>query len=327
MGVNTVAMLAVAMTACWASGAEKGKPVAMLFDTDIMGDVDDVGSVAMLHALADGGEIEILAMGVSGKNPYSPLCLDALNVYFGRPEIPIGVVRGPAFNKPSPYARQIAEEFPRRMQSADDAPDAALLYRRILAGRPDGETVLVSVGQLPNMQNLLKTQPDDHSPLDGVELVRRKIKVWVCMGAKFPSGYEANIHHDPKPAAYAIEHWPTTIIFSGWEIGNEIISGQGLTALPANSPVRRGYELYNKFKGRQSWDQTAVLYAGRGLDGGLGDYWGLSPNGRVEIDEKGNNVWRQTPDGQHIYLTKKKPPEEIAAELEKLMMHQPKNKR
>jgi hypothetical protein len=61
------------------------EPVRLIFDTDIMGDVDDVGTVAVLHALADEGEVEILAMGVSGKNPWCPLCLDALNVYFQRP--------------------------------------------------------------------------------------------------------------------------------------------------------------------------------------------------------------------------------------------------
>ena len=54
-------------------------PVRVIFDTDIQGDVDDVGTVAVLHALADSGEVDILAMGVSSKNPWSPLCLSALN--------------------------------------------------------------------------------------------------------------------------------------------------------------------------------------------------------------------------------------------------------
>ena len=308
-----------------AFGADK--PVSLLFDTDIMGDVDDVGCVAILHAFADGGEAEILAMGVSDKNPHCPLCLDALNTYFGRPEIPIGVVRGPAFNKPSKYAEPIAKEYPHRLKSADDAPDAALLYRKVLAARPDGATVLVSVGQLPNMQNLLKTGPDEHSPLDGVELVKRKVKVWVCMAAKFPEGREANIYHDPKPAAYAIRHWPGKIIFSGWEIGNEIMTGKGLAKLPAGSPVRRGYELYNGLNDRQSWDQTAVLYAVRGLEGGLNDHWTLSAPGRLDVNDKGDNVWHDAPDGLHRYLVKKMAPRKIAEEIEALMLHEPASRR
>ena len=186
------------------------EPVRLIFDTDIMGDVDDVGTVAVLHALADNGEVEILAMGLSGKNPWSPLCLNALNTYFRRADIPIGVVKGPAFDRKSRYAETIAREFPHRLKSADDAPDAALLYRKVLAGQPDKSVVTVSVGQVTNFRSLLKTGPDEHSDLDGVELVRRKVKAWVCMGGKMPKGKEANLIHDGPAAAYAIEHWPTT---------------------------------------------------------------------------------------------------------------------
>ena len=103
------------------AAAQNQRPVPVIFDTDIQGDADDVGAVAVLHALADREEADILAMGVSCKNPWSPLCLDALNTYYGRPEIPIGVVKGPAFYKPSPYAKNVAEEFPHRLKSAADA--------------------------------------------------------------------------------------------------------------------------------------------------------------------------------------------------------------
>jgi inosine-uridine nucleoside N-ribohydrolase len=146
-------------------------------------------------------------MGVSGKNPWSPLCLDALNTHFGRPSIPLGAVKGSGFNKPSRYARQVAEEFPHSLESADDAPDAALVYRDVLAGEPDGSVVMVSVGQLTNFRNLLKTGPDQHSRLGGTELVKQKVKRWVCMGGRFPEGQEANLVHD-GPAANACRSWP-----------------------------------------------------------------------------------------------------------------------
>ena len=142
------------------AAAEDRQTVRIIFDTDIQGDADDVGAVAVLHALADRGEAEILAMGVSCKNPWSPLCLDALNAYYGRPQIPIGVVKGPAFYRRSKYAQAIAEEFPHSLESADDAPDAALLYRQILAKQEDACVVMVSVGQLTNFRNLLKAGPD-----------------------------------------------------------------------------------------------------------------------------------------------------------------------
>jgi len=317
---NTAAPLAFMALLTATVLAGEPQPVRLIFDTDMMGDVDDVGTVALLHALAGAGEVEILGMGLSGKNPWSPLCLDALNTYFRRPDIPIGVVKGPAFDKRSKYAETIAREFPHRLKSADEAPDAAVLYRQILAGQPDGSVVMVSVGQVTNFRNLLKTEPDRHSDLAGVGLVKRKVKAWVCMGGKIPEGREANLIHDGPAAAYAVEHWPTPIVFSGWEIGQEIMTGAGLNSAPTSCPVRRGYELYNGLNHRQSWDQTAVLYAVRGLDGGLADYWDVRTDGYLHVNQDGSNEWRKSPDKSHACLVRKMDPKKIAAVIEELML-------
>ncbi len=304
-------------------GADGPQPVRLIFDTDMMGDVDDVGTVAVLHALADEDEVKLLAMGMSGKNPWSPLCLDSLNTYFGRPDIPIGMVRGPAHDKKSRYAETIAKEFPRQLKSANDAPDATLLYRDVLSTEPDGSVVMVSVGQLANFANLLKSAPDAHSDLDGKELVRKKVKVWVCMGGKIPAGREANLVNDGSAAAYAVRHWPTPIVFSGFEIGKQIMTGAELKQVPQTSPVRRAYQLYNGLKHRESWDQTAVLYAVRGLDGGLDDYWDVETKGHLHVSDDGSNEWRQSPDKTHAYLVRKMDPERIATVIEELMLRQP----
>ena len=322
--------IAMACLAAWLSvdslaAAPKPTPVPVIFDTDIMGDVDDVGAVAVLHALADLGEAEILATGVSSKNPWSPLCLSALNAYFGRADIPLGVLKGPGSSKRSRYARQIAEEFPRELKSLDDAPDAAMVYRRVLAARNDKSVVIVSVGFLSNLRNLLMTRPDGLSPLDGRELVTRRVKAWVCMGGQFPQGREAcNFRRDATAAAYAVEHWPTPIVFSGGELGIRVQTGAGLTKLPTDSPVRRAYQLYNGLTNRASWDQTAVLYAVRGLSGGLKHVWDLRTRGSIDFDAKTAYVnWREEGQRDHAYLVEKMPPNQVARTIEGLMRHLP----
>lgn len=138
-----------------------------------------------------------------------------------------------------------------------------------------------------------------------------------------PSGSEANLIHDGPSAAYAVEHWPTPIIFSGFEIGDKIMTGKKLRELPEKSPVRRAYELYNGLTDRQSWDQTAVLYAARGLNGRLDEFWDVKSGGHLQVNEDGTNAWRETPEKQHSYLVKKMDPQEIADVIETLMMHQP----
>ena len=309
-----VALLAVA------APAQTGGPVRIIFDTDIMGDVDDVGAVAVLHALADAGEAEILAMGVSSAHAASPLCLSALNTYFGRPDIPIGVLKGAGWEKESRYVRQVADEFPRRLASAGAAPDAVELYRRVLAGQPDGSVVFISVGMLTNVRNLLASPADQLAPWDGRELVRRKVRQWVCMGGAFPQGHEYNVFKDAPASAFAVSNWPGPVVFSGYEIGDHIRTGAGAAALPTNSPVRRAYQLYNGLKNRQSWDQSAVLYAVHGA-GGL---WDLQQGGRVEVDPtSGSNRWVSAAGGAHAYLREKAAPDQVARTIEELMLRQP----
>ncbi len=300
------------------------RPVPIILDTDIQTDIDDVGAVAMAHALADRGEAELLAIGVSVTNPWSVLCLSAINTYFGRGDLPIGMIRGEGYRAPSRYAEQVAEEFPRSLESADAAPDAAELYRRVLAARPDASVVMVSVGQVTNFRNLLQTKPDEHSPLDGRALVERKVRLWVCMGGRFPDGREYNLHTDRGAAAYAIAHWPTPIVFSGYEIGVRIQTGRGLREAAKTSPVRRAYELYNQISNRCSWDQAAVLYAVRGASGQIDEHWDLAGPGRVTVDPaNGANTWQVDAKGRHWYKVERRSPELIAEEIERLMMHEP----
>jgi len=137
---------------------------------------------------------------------------------------------------------------------ADDALDAAILYRQVLAAQADGTVVMVSVGQLTNFKNLLITGPDGFSDLTGVQLVGRKVSTWVCMGGKIPEGREANFVNDGPAAEYAVGNWPTPIVFSGYEIGKAILTGARLRDNPTSSPTRRAFELYNGLRRKATFD-------------------------------------------------------------------------
>ena len=70
------------------------QPVPIILDTDICPDCDDAGAVALLHVLSSKGEATILGMGCCTSNPWGAPCLDALNTYCGRSEIPVGTYKG-----------------------------------------------------------------------------------------------------------------------------------------------------------------------------------------------------------------------------------------
>ncbi len=333
-----IGLLSVTLSVVSETTLAQSAPVQIIFDTDMAEDVDDVGALALLHALADRGEAEILATTVSARNEFVVPCLDAINTYYGRPDIPIGYVRplesnsqigvqgGPA---PSKYAEQVAKRFPHDLNSGGDAPDAAKLHRKILAAQPDHSIVIVTVGFLTNIRDLLDSGPDEFSKLGGEALVRQKVKLWVCMGGKFPEGLfpdggsEYNVNFDTVASVRAINDWPTPIVFSGFEIGARVLTGQRLGATPEENPVRAGYFYYNGLKHRESWDQTAVLFAVRGER----DYWTLSELGFNLMHARarfGYNEWIPTPRKQHRYLIEKMPPANLAQVIENLMTQPPK---
>ena len=48
-------------------------------------------------------------------------------------------------------------------QAKAACPDALSVYRATLAAQPDGSVVICSVGALSNLEDLLRSGPDEHS--------------------------------------------------------------------------------------------------------------------------------------------------------------------
>ncbi len=295
--------------------------VGIVFDTDMDTDCDDAGALAMLHALADAGEAEILATVVSSKYRWSVPCTAAINAWYGRPDLPVGCPKGDGAptNRGSRYARKIAAAFPTRLKTNDDAPSAVAVYRRVLAAQPARSAVVVTVGYLTNLRDLLDSGPDRHSPLNGADLVRRHVARWVCMGGRYPRhlkhGNYGNFMPDPGAAVAAATRWPTPVFFSG--LGRKVRTGKGLGKTPKGNPVRRAYELYlGDRPTRSSWDQVAVLYAVRPD----APFWRVREEGHNHIFANGTNEWRGTPDKNHRLVTfPGDRREEVTAVIEELM--------
>ncbi len=307
-----------------------GEPVRVIFDTDMDTDCDDAGALAMLHAFADQGKVKILATMVSSRYQYSAPCVRAINTYFGRSDLPLGVPKGEGAStkRGSKYARQIAREFPGNLDQNDDAPDARLVYRRVLASQPDGSVVIVSVGYLTNLKDLLETQPDEQSKLDGHGLVSRKVKYWVCMGGAYPrrlkhGGY-GNFMPHAEATVTAIRDWPGNVFFSG--DGKQIHTGRLLRSQAATeNPVKRAYDLYLGSRlTRPSWDQVALLYAVEPK----ASYWRLTLQGHNHIFSNATNEWRSEPDNLRHHLVQIKPDmrDDVTKTIEALMAHVPPKK-
>jgi len=324
--MHTYKRLVVVLLGCviWWGNVCAQTPV--IFDTDMGPDYDDVGAIALLHAFADSGKVEIL--GTVASNKYEPVAavLNVFNTYFRRPGAAIGVPRGKAIDQRDTqhWTDSVLAKYPHGIRRNDEVPDAVELYRKLLADRADHSVVVITVGFLTNLSGLLQSGPDRYSSLGGAELVERKVKRLVCMAGSFPSGREFNIWRDADAARYAFAHWPTEIIFSGFEIGRKIKCGLPIVGNPGilNSPVKDVFRISiplaaGDSAGRMSWDETAVLV---GVVGAA-PYYRLVP-GRIVVAGDGSNVWDTNGKGQ-FYLVEDRPFGEVRDLIDRLMQHHP----
>ncbi len=144
--------------------------------------------MAVLHTLADSGQVTILATVASNQSPYIAATLSALNTYFGRPDIPVGVVRGRGVKllASQKWDSLLVAKYPHKIKNNEQAEDALTLYRRILTSQPDNSVTIVTVGFMTNMADLLISKPDQYSPLSGRDLIKKKVVKLVSMAGRFP---------------------------------------------------------------------------------------------------------------------------------------------
>jgi inosine-uridine nucleoside N-ribohydrolase len=282
-------------------------PVPVVFDTDMGNDVDDALALAMLHALESRGECRIAAVTVTKDNPLSAVYVDLVNTFYGRADIPVGMVKGSGI---TPEASRMIEwpvewkdagrfVYPRRLASGDEAPEATGLLRRVLAAEADDSVVIVQVGFSTNLARLLATGAD------AVELVRSKVRLLVMMAGNFAEPKpEFNVEEDIASARKVFAGWPTPIVISGFEIGNSMLFPAAVIEhdfdYVKHHPIADAYRSYMKMPyDRPTWDLTAALYAVRPDR----DYFNVSPPGEVTVDAQGRTEFHPAASGRRRYLT------------------------
>lgn len=291
------------------------KPVKLIFDTDIGNDVDDALALGVIHALQSRGECELLAVTITKDEEESVPCVDAINHFYGRGGIPIGIVKGgvtPEKSKFTGVARKKDGDdwrYPHEMKNGTDAPDAVALLREVLAKQEDQSVVIAQVGFSTNLARLLDSEGDAFSPLNGKELAAKKVKCISIMAGAFeeipglPDHREYNVVMDVPSAQKLVAEWPTPIIFSGFEIGLAItfpaVSIDHDFAYADKHPLPEAYQMYEPTPHeRPCWDLTSVLWAVRPDRG----YYDLSPAGTVTVTDEGWTRFEANGDGRHFYL-------------------------
>lgn len=284
------------------AGAE---PVRLILDTDIGNDVDDALALAMIHAFETRADVRLLAVTITKDNRYAAPFVDLVNTFYGRPDIPIGVVHNGKTKDDAAMLTVPVEErnangqptYPHRLKDGTQAEDAVELLTRVLSSQPDQSVSIAQIGFSTNLIRLLD------SP-GGRELVKRKVKVLCLMAGNFNKPQpEYNVYTDPQSAKALFEKWPTPMIFSGFEIGLQITFPfeaieKDFSYVP-HHPIAEAYRLYvKKSEDHPNWDSTAVLEAIQPDR----DYFDLSAPGRVSLGPNNTTTFTRDPNGNARYL-------------------------
>lgn len=244
----------------------------IILDTDLGSDCDDCGALSLLHNLKKEGKCNILAVMCNMADEYSPVAVKSINSWFGNGEIPIAQTNGNIFkgaDRVRVYTKYLAEEY----LASNPKPhihDVVALYRQLLAANKD--VSIISVGFLNNIAELLKSTPDNISPLSGIELVNNSVSKIYIMGGNFSKDEqfaEYNILTDIQSAKTVSQKCPVPIVYLGWEVGKCVFTGHTLWNGSPDNPVKKAYEIYakhyNKTKpdgtfDRMSWDPLTAYY-------------------------------------------------------------------
>lgn len=267
----------------------------IIFDTDIGGDCDDAGALAIIHRAEERGLARLLALTVSTRDPWAPACADAINRYYGH-TVPIGLCETAPKGDPTMaefeerYGRHIAETFPHGyFPKTDVIPESAVrLMRKTLAENRGGKITMVVVGSCVNLAALLESGADDVSSLGGTELVNGQVDKVVLMGGCFADDGEVmseyNIKTDIRGAKVVFEKCPVPIAVSHFDVGLRVMSGSRLMEeeLKTGNPAAEAYRFHVGGK-RHSWDPIAAFYAIYGTCGAFSD----ERSGRVTVDDEG----------------------------------------
>lgn len=324
----TLTLLLTMTLNSWGADEPVTRPVKLIFDTDMGNDIDDALALGVIHGLQSRGECELLAVTLSKDNDFAGPFVDLVNTFYGRGNVPIGVVRNGKTPEDSRYLTEPVkamdngqQRYPHDLRSGKDAPEAVGLLRKILAEQPDGSVALCVVGFSTNATRLLDSPADKFSPLTGKELITRKVRVLSMMAGMFSQTgrvKEYNVYIDSPAASKIFSEWPTQLVASGFEIGLAIkfpaFNIERDFAYVKHHPLREAYGLYQKMPyDRETWDLTSVLWAVRPNHG----YFGLSPAGQIRVDEKDVTQFDVTETGRQKYLTVT--PEQIARVREALV--------
>jgi hypothetical protein len=128
---------------------------------------------------------------------------------WGHDSVPVGAYQGDSGDtREGAYARHVADAFGQQGKTRRQFRSDVEVLRRVYAAAPDRSIVFIGVGFLNSLEGLMRSGPDEISPLDGKRLFEQKTALVVSVGANFvgnPQGETRwNWKHAPAAAEFVL---------------------------------------------------------------------------------------------------------------------------
>ena len=290
------------------------KDIRIIYDCDMGSSTDDLFALMMLYRYMDMKRCTLLGVIVDRMDRANADAVDVMNNYYGYPDIPIGLeksgVKDPRIFIPyhnMAYARSTDGKplFKRSVGDKGDYLDGYKLYRKILAAQPDKSVTIASVGFVTCLSQLLQSEPDEYSPLNGVDLVAKKVKNIYMMGGVFGDSFEHD-YNFTAAIGYSLKFFelmPKDIdmVFSPGEVGDPLYYSAAEVIADLNwtdsHPIKWIYQFLQEDKFQKMWDPLAVINAVEGDE----VFYKLSPRGFVTLTPTGETIFKEDPNGNARY--------------------------
>lgn len=288
--------------------------IRIIYDCDMGSSTDDLFALMMLYRYMDMKRCTLLGVVVDRMHRANADAVDVMNNYYGYPDIPIGLeqmgVTTPRVFIPyhnMAYARDTEGRplFKRSVGDQGEYMDGYKLYRKLLSEQPDKSVTVVSVGFVTCLSRLLQSGPDEFSPLNGVDLVQRKVKSIYLMGGVFGDSFEHDYNFtaaiDFSLKFFELLPKDIDIVFSPGEVGDPLYYSAAQIIADLNwtdvHPIKWIYQFLVEDKFQKMWDPLAVLNAVEGDEA----IFSISERGWVRLTPTGETIFTPDPKGNARY--------------------------
>ncbi|KAI1655915.1 hypothetical protein F4813DRAFT_365733 [Daldinia decipiens] len=305
----------------------------LIIDTDLLSFDDDPLAIGLSDILQNWGQVELIGVMSSVNSRYVPPAIDAINTYFGYPQIPIAIrkpvdnlTRVPEYPEYGAYVTGLTYNFTEDVRDGTNTPDPVSSYRYLLSTSADDSITLAVIGFFDNVFNLLNSGPDQISPYTGAELLASKVHELVVQANDVGYSYNTNAHNETL-AQKVLNWWPGKLTFAWDGVGENTILGRRITTEldPTKNPL--GYALRTNIGYDQEhpvWDVAAIYYAVCGLDDVF--RWKYPHGGRVNVNASAFATWENgtvSCPGLQNSIDFKMPNTTFAARLENMLLWEP----